>query len=83
MGQLLNTTILRQERKGVDFLSPFYLQPWKHYIPVNYDFSNVEDRIHWAIPKKTADKFRSLVFLLLVQRVVQAGYYNQNYFLWV
>ena len=57
---LLNTTILRQERKGVDFLSPFYLQPWKHYIPVNYDFSNVEGRIHWAISKKNSKQIKAI-----------------------
>jgi hypothetical protein len=57
---LLNTTIIRQERQGADFLTPYFIQPWKHYVPVKYDFSNIQEQIDWMKSKKNVKKINEI-----------------------
>jgi hypothetical protein len=45
---LLNTTLIRQARDGDDFLIPFYLRPWEHYVPTKHDFQDLEAAVMWV-----------------------------------
>ena len=45
---LLNSTLVRQERGGVDFLTPFFLKPWKHYVPMDKTFKDIIGAVDWV-----------------------------------
>ena len=40
--------IIRQEERMYEWFEPF-LQPWVHYVPVQWDLSNLEEQILWAM----------------------------------
>ena len=56
----LNSVVLKVQPETVDYFHPT-LQPWRHFIPVHKNLSNVLDQVHYVLNKEHSAQIQSIV----------------------
>jgi hypothetical protein len=61
-GKLLctNSIVVKVEPDFVDYFYN-YLEPWKHYIPVRHDLSDLMDKVEWVLDSSNEKSVREIV----------------------
>lgn len=62
-GKLLcyNSVVLKVDPKFVDYFYLAYLQPWKHFVPVRYDLSDLMEKAQWTLDPQNEAAVQAIV----------------------